>query len=251
MPGYLSHGGAYVQTLELRPGDGGLQLVFTSTMLNGFSTDKSASDDVATVVLLEHLREGKFSYRGLDENAQLMNWGSSWADPHYHAAHRRHRSESECRRPDRLADDDHSVGDRRHRRAQHEHPGVWTVKMRTTPCEMREKGVALILVIWVTALMAILLGSFALIARTENVEARHTMFDTTTARYAAIAGLERAVYELRNPDMASRWAADGRAYEFPYAGAQVSVAITDESGKIDLNLADSTILVPLFPIRRC
>ena len=31
MPGYLSRGGAYVQTLELAPGKDGMQLVFTST----------------------------------------------------------------------------------------------------------------------------------------------------------------------------------------------------------------------------
>lgn len=109
----------------------------------------------------------------------------------------------------------------------------------------RARGVALVLVMWITALMAILLGSFALIARTENLEARH-MFDMTTARYDALAGIERAVFELRNPDVNARWAADGRAYEFPYEGALVHVEITNESGKIDLNVADSTILIPLF-----
>ncbi len=109
----------------------------------------------------------------------------------------------------------------------------------------RMRGVALVLVMWIIALMAILLGSFALIARTENLEARH-MFDTTTARYAALAGLERAVFEMRNPNMQTRWTPDGRAYEFTYEGAQVSVEITDESGKIDINVADSSILVPLL-----
>lgn len=107
------------------------------------------------------------------------------------------------------------------------------------------RGVALILVMWVIALMAILLGSFALIARTENLEARH-MFDTTTARYDAAAGVERAIFELRNASPTDRWVADGRPYEFDYEGALVHVEITNESGKIDLNVADSTILIPLF-----
>jgi general secretion pathway protein K len=110
---------------------------------------------------------------------------------------------------------------------------------------MRQRGVALILVMWVMALMAILLGSFALIARTENLEARH-MFDTTAARYDALAGVERAIFELRNPNPSSRWVADGRPYEFPYEGALVHVEITNESGKIDLNVADSSILISLF-----
>jgi general secretion pathway protein K len=107
------------------------------------------------------------------------------------------------------------------------------------------RGVALILVMWVTALMSILLGSFAIIARTENLEARH-MFDTTAARYDAMAGVERAVFELRNPDPVGRWVADGRPYEFQYEGALVHVEVTNESGKIDLNVADSSILITLF-----
>ena len=108
-----------------------------------------------------------------------------------------------------------------------------------------QRGVALILVIWVIALMTILLGSFALIARTENLESRH-LFDGTAARYAAEAGLERAVYELRNPDITTRWVCDGRPYEFDYEGSRIHIEILDESGKIDLNTADDTLLQSLF-----
>ena len=109
----------------------------------------------------------------------------------------------------------------------------------------RQRGVALILVLWVIALMSVLLGSFALIARTENLESRH-LFDTTTARYAAEAGLERAVYELRNPDPLTRWVGDGRPYEFAFDNALVHVELTDESGKIDINSADDALLQSLF-----
>ena len=109
----------------------------------------------------------------------------------------------------------------------------------------RQRGVALILVIWVIALMTILLGSFALIARTENLESRH-LFDGTTARYSAEAGLERAVYELRNPDVTTRWVCDGRPYEFDFENAHIHIEILDESGKIDLNTADDTLLQALF-----
>lgn len=108
-----------------------------------------------------------------------------------------------------------------------------------------QRGVALILVIWVMALMAVLLGSFTLMARTENIEARH-MFDGAQARYGAEAGLDRAVYELRNPDVTTRWVCDGRPYEFDFDKAHVHVEILDESGKIDLNTADDTLLQSLF-----
>jgi general secretion pathway protein K len=108
-----------------------------------------------------------------------------------------------------------------------------------------ERGAALILVLWVIALMTVLLGSFALIARTENFEARH-LFDGTTARFAAEAGLERAVFELRNPDPNTRWVADGRPYEFDFDTAHLRIEIIDESGKIDLNTADANLLTALF-----
>jgi len=81
MPGYLSHGGAYVQTLEFARADDGLQqLVFTASLLNGFSMDKYGGKEVDTVVLLDRIREGKFSYRGLDQQGQLMDWTSAWPD---------------------------------------------------------------------------------------------------------------------------------------------------------------------------
>lgn len=78
MPGYLSHGGPYVQTLELVPGQGGMQLVFTSAMLNGFDLQKSQGESTPPVVLLEHIRAGKFEYRALDDQGQLTNWSSTW-----------------------------------------------------------------------------------------------------------------------------------------------------------------------------
>ncbi len=107
------------------------------------------------------------------------------------------------------------------------------------------RGVAFVLVLWVIALVSILLGSFALIARTENLQARH-LFNTISARYAAQAGIDRAVFELRNPDLLTRWVADGRPYEFAFDDATVTVELTDESGKIDINHADPVMLTSLF-----
>jgi len=109
----------------------------------------------------------------------------------------------------------------------------------------RERGVAFVLVLWVIALLTILLGSFALVARTENLQSRH-LFNTVTARYAAEAGLNRAAFELRNPDPQTRWIGDGRAYNFDFDEAKITVKATDESGKIDLNVADATALKNLF-----
>ncbi|MDR2013808.1 MAG: general secretion pathway protein GspK [Rhodanobacter sp.] len=94
-------------------------------------------------------------------------------------------------------------------------------------------------------MLSILLGSFSLIARTENLQSRH-LFDSTQARYAAEAGLNLAIYELRKPDVLARWVGDGRAYTFGFGDAKVEVRITNDSGKVDINRAGEDILTGLF-----
>lgn len=120
---------------------------------------------------------------------------------------------------------------------------------RCGPAPARARGVAFILVLWVIAMLSILLGSFALVARTENLQSRH-LFDTTQARYAAEAGLNLAVFELRKADPLARWVADGRPYTFGYGDAVLEVRITDDSGKIDLNAGNNgELLANLFAAR--
>ncbi len=113
------------------------------------------------------------------------------------------------------------------------------------PSRNGRRGVAFIVVIWVLVLLTVMLSGFIVIARTEMLQARH-LFDGATARYAAEAGLSRVVREMLNPDVQTRWVPDGRVYEFDFEGAKVSVEIQDESGKIDINQADETVLVPMF-----
>lgn len=107
--------------------------------------------------------------------------------------------------------------------------------------QRRQRGVAFVLVLWVVVMLSVLLGSFAVIARTERLQSRH-LFDATQARYAAEAGLNLAVYELRKNDPLQRWMGDGRPYKFAFGEAEVEVSIVDDAGKIDLNTADREML---------
>jgi general secretion pathway protein K len=109
----------------------------------------------------------------------------------------------------------------------------------------RQRGIALVLVLWVVLLMTVIAGSFALAARTESIQSR-ILFNKAQARFLAEAGLHRAVYELRNPDPETRWIADGRPYEMELDGAKIEIRMTDESGKIDLNQANEELLIGLF-----
>ena len=106
----------------------------------------------------------------------------------------------------------------------------------------RSRGIAFIVVIWVMVLLTVLLAGFAVIARTEALQARH-LAESTRARYMAEVGISRAIWELRNPDPLTRWASDGRNYEFEFEGAKISVGVQDESGKIDINAVDGRVLM--------
>lgn len=80
MPGYLSKGGAYVQTLELSRGGRG-ELLFTDRMLNGFDLDEMDGSDAEPVLLIDGIARGHFEYRGLDEQGELEDWEDTWEDP--------------------------------------------------------------------------------------------------------------------------------------------------------------------------
>ena len=108
-----------------------------------------------------------------------------------------------------------------------------------------QRGVAFIVVIWLMALLVILLGAFALLARVEGMQARH-LYDATVARYAAEAGINQTAYFLSIPDPQIRWIPDGRSYQVHFNEAEIEVKITDESGLVDLNVADQGMLTELF-----
>ena len=81
MPGYLSNGGAYVQTLTFAGrGRGGKQLLFQETMLNGFDPELLPSDSEPSL-LLDEIDDGHFEYRTLDEEGEMTDWSDQWEDP--------------------------------------------------------------------------------------------------------------------------------------------------------------------------
>jgi general secretion pathway protein K len=108
-----------------------------------------------------------------------------------------------------------------------------------------QRGVALLVVLWACTLLAIMLGGYAMLARTEGLQARF-QFAQTQAHYAAEAGLARAIYGLQDPQLQRRWLSDGRPYTFGFDGAKVQVNAVDEGGKVDLNSASPVVLQGLF-----
>jgi len=109
----------------------------------------------------------------------------------------------------------------------------------------RQRGAALLLVLWLLVLMTALIGSFALSARVESMQGRG-LARSVVAAEAARAGLEIAVSRLQDPDPAQRWVADGRTYSWTFGAAEVTIRIVDEAGKFDLNATDVALLAALI-----
>lgn len=109
----------------------------------------------------------------------------------------------------------------------------------------RQSGIALVLVLWITILVTVASGAFALMARMDQLEA-NALLSGTQARMIAEAGINLAAVALRDPDELSRPIADGRPYPRMIDGALLEVRITDERGKLDINAADEQTLFNLF-----
>jgi len=108
-----------------------------------------------------------------------------------------------------------------------------------------QRGIALVLVLWVLLLLTIITGSFSLMARMDSLEA-NTLLSGTQARFSAEAAIHLAVLALRDPDDETRMVADGRVYEQEIDGIRIEVSAVDERGKLDINSTDELILANLF-----
>ncbi len=114
------------------------------------------------------------------------------------------------------------------------------------PCRISsQRGIALVLVLWVLLLLTIITGSFALMARMDRLEA-NALLSGTQARLSAEAAINLAVLALRDPEDESRMRADGRLYQQVIDGVLVEVSAIDERGKLDINATDELTLVNLF-----
>ncbi len=107
------------------------------------------------------------------------------------------------------------------------------------------RGAALVLVLWLTALLAALIGAFAMTAQVEYLQGR-TLSQGLVAAQAARAGLEYAATRVSDPDPMQQWLPDGRAYRWRFGDAEVEVRIVDEFGKVDLNAAEADTLAALM-----
>jgi general secretion pathway protein K len=110
---------------------------------------------------------------------------------------------------------------------------------------IRQRGLALVLVLWVLSLLTIMAGSFALSMRRE-ASIIEGIRNNAQAMAIAESGIAMAEMMLLNPDQNKRWRADGSIYQVESVDSIVRVRLLSETGKIDINKADQTLLQGLM-----
>ena len=111
---------------------------------------------------------------------------------------------------------------------------------------LAQRGIALVLVLWLTALLTVIAGGFAYAMRNEAQAARNTM-SQAQARALADGAIARTAFELMRPrTIPGVWAADGLVHAWDEDGMRVTASAVDESGKIDLNAAPDALLNSLL-----
>jgi general secretion pathway protein K len=108
-----------------------------------------------------------------------------------------------------------------------------------------QRGIALVAVLWVVAILALVAAVFMREARTEIALTRN-LAEEAKAEALAEAGVNRAILILLGLDETIPWRVDGTVFAFDYNGGTVQVALQDEGGKIDLNRAGDAVLQGLF-----
>jgi general secretion pathway protein K len=109
-----------------------------------------------------------------------------------------------------------------------------------------QRGIAIVLVLWLTVLLTVIAAGFAYSMRTEALAARNAV-SLAQARGLADGAIMRVAFELMRPRTVSElWQADGAVHVWDEGGVRIAANAIDESGKIDLNTALDALLKGLL-----
>ncbi len=112
-------------------------------------------------------------------------------------------------------------------------PAVGTAK--------RQRGIALVVVLWLLVLLTVIAASHTRVIRTETRLASNHV-EAGKARSLAEAGAYHAIMELLVGDKSLRWEVDGSAYRIRYEDGSVAISIRDARGLVNINMAQAMLL---------
>jgi|HubBroStandDraft_6_1064221.scaffolds.fasta_scaffold127665_3 general secretion pathway protein K len=109
----------------------------------------------------------------------------------------------------------------------------------------RESGVAIVLVLWMIALLTVLAVSFA---RDASVQAKivRNQYDIARAHALADTGVSLAILGILDAAPDDKARLDGSPRDLTYGDGEIVLGLQNEAGKIDLNHASGEVLGNLF-----
>lgn len=112
---------------------------------------------------------------------------------------------------------------------------------RTAGRARPQTGIALVVVLWVLALLTVVVSGFAFTMRTES-QLVSNLTGQSRARAAAEAGLHFAIVQLSRPPAQRKLAVDGTPAEWRFGESVIRIAVQDTAGLVDMNTASPQLL---------
>ena len=110
-----------------------------------------------------------------------------------------------------------------------------------------QRGVALIIVLWILSLMTIMAGSYSLSTKRESENLRHA-HERIKQKALAASALNYAMMMLSLPNEKKRWPSDGQPRVWQLGDASAEITVVDEGSKIDLNAAQDKTLQTILEL---
>lgn len=104
-----------------------------------------------------------------------------------------------------------------------------------------QRGMVLVIVLWIVTLLAVMAGGFAYSMRVETRLATSTV-ERAQARALAEAGVAYALAWQLDPEAQKQWPPHGDLHDWEFGGGRVRISVEDAAGRISLNNAN----LPLF-----
>ncbi|HOW62069.1 MAG TPA: type II secretion system protein GspK [Candidatus Contendobacter sp.] len=113
------------------------------------------------------------------------------------------------------------------------------------PLTSPQRGMVLVIVLWIVTLLAVMAGGFAYSMRVETRLAT-TAVERAQARALAEAGMAYALAWQLDPELQKQWPPNGDPHDWTFGGGRLRIQVTDASGLVDLNNARPEVLKALL-----
>jgi general secretion pathway protein K len=111
----------------------------------------------------------------------------------------------------------------------------------------RQRGFALLIVLWTLVLIAFLVAHLTATGRTE-VRIAGNLEANAAAQAAADGAIYQAMFNISDPRPERRWVLDGAAHQIQIGRSRVTLRLEDESGRVNPNLAAPELVAALLQV---